>query len=471
MNFSYEMQDDRKLLVLPLQETDRLDTFVFGIMTNENVPGILPFEFSQSGGGRFFRYDVTNNTALKDYLVGVINKNMLLNVFQSILSTLTKCDAVFETLDSIVAEPEYVFVHPETREVFLICLPLSKTNGDPDAVRDFFKKIVINAMFESSENNSYVTEIINFLNRAEDFTVSGFEKLIGSIVEEDGRNKKTADGYVDVSSSSLCDNCGAKLKAGMRFCVLCGNDVSAKSKTKLYTCLKCGAVLDINLNFCNKCGTKIVKSELSDTYSNNGQTKLDDEFMKIEPAAQYFETAIEQQKEGVNGTINGNRSSTQFESPQNEHAQGSFDQASGALPEPASQARYEDSFPSPDYGETTVLWQDNIGETTVLSGSEFNVTYPFITRKKNDEIAYIDKKVFIIGKDKAKADYYVAGNPAISRVHAEIRMKNGEYYIVDKKSTNHTFLDNELIEPNVEVKISHGERIRLGDEEFEFKLN
>lgn len=37
-------------------------------------------------------------------------------------------------------------------------------------------------------------------------------------------------------------------------------------------------------------------------------------------------------------------------------------------------------------------------------------------------------------------------------------------------STNHTYVDGKMIQPNTEVPIQQGTKIRLGNEDFEFKL-
>jgi pSer/pThr/pTyr-binding forkhead associated (FHA) protein len=113
---------------------------------------------------------------------------------------------------------------------------------------------------------------------------------------------------------------------------------------------------------------------------------------------------------------------------------------------------------------------ENAEETTVVPDGKFNLNIPFIVRSKNGEIAYIDKKKFVIGTDKGCADYIISENPSISRAHAEIHSTKDEFYIVDIGSTNHTYIDDKIIENDMEVKISHGEKIRLGNEEFEFRL-
>lgn len=127
----------------------------------------------------------------------------------------------------------------------------------------------------------------------------------------------------------------------------------------------------------------------------------------------------------------------------------------------------------PVMSETTVLVSPMIGETTVLVNGQLpgqNQMIPFLIRRKGNEKISLNKPVFRIGKERSYADYFIGDNTAISRSHANIVSRDGEYYLVDTNSTNHTFLNGQMIQSNVETKLAHGDTIRLANEDFEFKL-
>ena len=75
-----------------------------------------------------------------------------------------------------------------------------------------------------------------------------------------------------------------------------------------------------------------------------------------------------------------------------------------------------------------------------------------------------------MGKERSFVDYFIGDNTAVSRSHANFITRDGEYFVVDTNSTNHTFVNGQMIQSNSEVKISHGDTIRLGNEDFEFKI-
>lgn len=134
---------------------------------------------------------------------------------------------------------------------------------------------------------------------------------------------------------------------------------------------------------------------------------------------------------------------------------------------------YSTTVQSPDFGGTTVLGARGFGqETTVLGGNAGTVSAvsPYLYRVKNNESIRINKESFIIGKERSFVDYFIADNSAISRSHAKISIKDNKYYITDTNSTNHTYLNGQMIQSSTDVEIRNGDKIRLANEDFEFKV-
>lgn len=128
---------------------------------------------------------------------------------------------------------------------------------------------------------------------------------------------------------------------------------------------------------------------------------------------------------------------------------------------------YVNFGPSEGSGETSVLSQGS-DETSVL-GAGAAIVSAMLTRKKNNENIQINKQLFKIGKERVKVDYCIPDNTSISRVHAQIIFKNNAYYIMDMKSTNYTYVNGNKVVPEQEMKLNSGDKIRLADEEFEFR--
>lgn len=122
------------------------------------------------------------------------------------------------------------------------------------------------------------------------------------------------------------------------------------------------------------------------------------------------------------------------------------------------------------FGDTTILGSNVIGETTVLNLAVSVQRKPFLVRLKNNEKIPLNKPVFRIGKERSYVDYFISDNPVVSRSHANVISRNGAYYVVDTNSTNHTYLNGDIISPNEEYPLVDGSKLRFGNEDFEFKI-
>ena len=124
-----------------------------------------------------------------------------------------------------------------------------------------------------------------------------------------------------------------------------------------------------------------------------------------------------------------------------------------------------------EYPETVALTPDNMYTETPSTFSKNERFVAKLIRIKTNEAVYITKPNFIIGKDAAKCDFCVTGNPTVSRRHASvtIRSKN-DCYITDLNSSNHTFVDGVQLTPNAPARMFRGSRVYISNEEFLFDI-
>ena len=106
--------------------------------------------------------------------------------------------------------------------------------------------------------------------------------------------------------------------------------------------------------------------------------------------------------------------------------------------------------------------------TTVLAGNSGGGAAFCLTRESNGEKIFLSKNIFRIGRDRNRVDYAISNNPAISRSHMAIVSRNGEYYVIDNNTANHTYVNEVVIPANVETPLHEGDVIRLANESFRF---
>ena len=217
----------------------------------------------------------------------------------------------------------------------------------------------------------------------------------------------------------------AILNDGINFSVfeleqyICSLELEGKTKNQKNKCPKCHTETNPGAKYCSACGTALSEKSII----GNGKV-----YNPLDNAPTKTVEIGEQRKEGKGNTQNF----------------------------------------------TTVLGAEEIpqaGDTSVLGVESINAAvYPYLVRKISNEKIRIDRLVFRIGKEKEQCDYFVGDNSAVSRSHANIISKNNRYYVIDLNSTNHTYVDDRMIQPKQETEIFSGTKICLGDEEFTFYI-
>ena len=153
---------------------------------------------------------------------------------------------------------------------------------------------------------------------------------------------------------------------------------------------------------------------------------------------------------------------------------GAGQQSVNAAPQPPYQPQ-QNMAPQPPYQpqQGAALQQEEYGETTLLGGQMVQngmLKMVHLIRRKTGEDICINKESFWIGKDAGYVDYCITDNTAISRRHALITIRDDVCYIQDNHSTNRVFVNGYVLEAGVDTRISNGDVIRMGDEEFTVKI-
>lgn len=126
-----------------------------------------------------------------------------------------------------------------------------------------------------------------------------------------------------------------------------------------------------------------------------------------------------------------------------------------------------------EYGGTETFdnLQKNAQESLKLKNKTRELEHEkvaYIIRKSTNEKILINRNIFKLGKDAAYVDYCIKNNPTVSRNHADIVRKADGYYLVDKGSLNHTFVDGKKLEPDEYRKLKNGCLFQLANEVFQF---
>lgn len=82
----------------------------------------------------------------------------------------------------------------------------------------------------------------------------------------------------------------------------------------------------------------------------------------------------------------------------------------------------------------------------------------------------VEKEEFVIGKSQVDTDMMITGNSSVSRRHARIICRGGQYYIEDLNSLNGTYVNESKVEPGISKELHTGDRIKVSDTELIFYM-
>lgn len=596
MEFTYENQGASTYLVYEVKESDVVDSLSLGMLTNNKIQGLAQTLFTQMNETRYIKYNVSSKISVRQFFNGPVNKKRLLGVFSGIVDGLLSAEDYMIDSNAIVLDLDYIFADVSTCEAMLICLPISNLERERTDLGVFFKNIMVNTQFDSTENSDHVAKIFNFLNTSPVFSLTDFKMLLEEIrndgnvtdmlsnVKNESINNQQNTAQNNINNRSVQPQQIPVQQAQPILVQQQQRTIQVQSKPQSQQAQQFQQPVrpmpnNIQMNIPNgnmsnqsingkqqqfqanqPSGTqkemslfyllqhysaenaaiyKAQKAAKKANAQNNmasgnmgmpeaGNKHKRDKNPKMpkgQPQSGNFNVPgkpegngmrvpsmqggnVRPPMSGMNGQQNfaipgqHNKSMVQDrgqqqnivqpqQSVQNEYA-ATEEQIGNVRTDYSNTSQnraqeYNQSFVQTqqnhqeqplmqgqqmNFGETTNLDMLRNGGTTVLNPSMRNpqMISPNLIRMKNNEKIIINKPVFRIGKEKSYVDYFVSDNTAVSRSHANIITRDSKYYVMDTNSTNHTYVNGKMIQSNIEVEIENGDKIRFGNEDFEFRM-
>lgn len=186
MQFTFENKGTSSYLVYEIQPSDELDTMSVGMLTNNRIDGLAPVSFTQMDSIRKIHYNVTSKISVHQVFEVPVTRQRLLSIFSNIVSAFLSAEDYMIDLNSIVVDPNYIFVDVTTNEVMLICVPvISLTSREVD-LQSFFKNLFFSVQYDSRENCAYIAQIINYLNSSMTFSLEEFKNILDTLLYGSG---------------------------------------------------------------------------------------------------------------------------------------------------------------------------------------------------------------------------------------------------------------------------------------------
>ena len=452
-----------------LDQTDIIDEKVDKGVSGK-FPQIIPCRLEEKDNQREFIYEIGNKVQLTEFLKKEINKKQMLTLLYNLLSGLEAFGMNMISLSYVAKDIQYVFVAPESLNVYFIVAGVDKEITDLNEVRNFVKDVICNAHYFEMDRDNYVARLITFTNKLGTFSVGDMKEFVnqllidmGIYIEEEKKKtekkeEKTANDKV--SRIGVMQNNAKMVRPGAS----AGGSVPPMPNRQVPPMPNGqpmpGRPMPMRMGPDGKPmngqpmpGRPMPMQMGPDGKPMNGQPMPGRPMpMQMGPDGKPIVPPIP----------NRPAPSMPEKKPEAAPVPPMPEKKPEAAPVPPMPEKKPEAAPVPPMPEK----KPEAAPVPPVEEKKPQVPVPYLLRIATNEKIYINKPEFSIGRSATKADYTVTDNSDVSRIHCIIERKNGVSYIRDNASTNGTFVNGQNIAGQKNVFLTNNAKVSLGDEGF-----
>ncbi len=529
-NFKARNIGQEKYLTYTMGEECELDEDVLDYCEENEPKELVGIIYEEDDDYDYLTYDITGKTSLETLIGEEMSSDDVLFLLRNIANGMISLKEQAIHLSYILLNRSYIYVDEANMEVQFICLPIESKAAVAAEFKSFVRQLLANMKYDVNEDLNYVGKLITYIN-SDSFNLRGLIGLSEALMEEAGMAFEEAgavesdgvevvnaepevsedSGNVSDFMSELSDQEEALPEIGDDDDETDEEDLIPTEEEELDSILPTGMTIDdaaeetsvpeIELPGANQEAkqeplAKPTRQTAAKTLPDRTDMKLDGgkeadvDLIKSRIKQLVGEVPTAKTMTPSGRTLSGideldqlldnkppvikknvvkvNRAALIQNAAEHEGETERLSTDSGAVPTingGLSGNAPEDKPKSNSVLSKTV--EEAPKATSILNAPK---AMPYLIRVNTEERIRLGKLIFKIGKASRGVDYTVSGNGAISRQHAIITQKDGVCYIKDNKSTNHTYVNGKMLDEGVEEILTHDSMIRLGDEEFLFKI-
>lgn len=461
--FTHEEQGDRKYLVYEKRAEDSMDTLTLEMISNNRIQGIAPLIHIQKDDSIYIKYDITGLKSFREYIQGCVRRQKLLRIMESIADAAIEAEDYMLKFSSYILNVDYIYLDSADLKVFMIVLPIVR---EEIPLEDFLKKLLMEVRYDQTEDCSYVAALLNFFSSSEAFSVYELKKRIVQFKQEKSSVKKEIDKKNEKSEPRVQKEQRTEIEKAPN-----EKPIVPNSPQKQH-CL--------NVLFSNEEEDAPKKEKRSLFFRKEKQEK--DENGKKEKKGFFARRAekrqkIEEKNLGMDAVLGGiaipgmdmpARAQDDGEEKEPLRPRGNLREQRVSVP---AQNIGLNRIPveADDFGETEWIGDED-DETAMLGQEDISGPEFFLYRVSTQETFRIFGEITRIGRSSTVAEICITGNKCVGRIHAFLHIRNGKVFIEDNHSKNKTYVDGIQLNPDSAIELQNGAKIRLGDEELEFRI-
>ena len=426
-----------------LDQTDIIDEKVDKGVSGK-FPQIIPCRLEEKDNQREFIYEIGNKVQLTEFLKKEINKKQMLTLLYDLLSGLEAFGMNMISLSYVAKDIQYVFVAPESLNVYFIVAGVDKEITDLNEVRNFVKDVICNAHYFEMDRDNYVARLITFTNKLGTFSVGDMKEFVNQLLIDMGIHIEEEKKKTEKKEEKTANDKVSRIGVMQNNAKMVQPGASARGSVPPMP----NRQVPPMPNGQPMPGRPMPMQMGPDGKPMNGQPMPGRPMpMQMGPDGK-----------PMNGRPMPGRPMPMQMGPDgkpivppipNRPASSMPEKKPEAAPVPPMPEKKPEAAPVPPVEE-----------------KKPQVPVPYLLRIATNEKIYINKPEFSIGRSATKADYTVTDNSDVSRIHCIIERKNGVSYIRDNASTNGTFVNGQNIAGQKNVFLTNNAKVSLGDEGF-----
>lgn len=453
MKISYRREMKHNYMIVEPEESDWC-SYECRMLEANAVEGILGFQLNQTDGQPRFYYEISSKQPLARILENQkIREAQLRRLILSLTQVLDRMERYLLPEGSILLEPEYIYIEPETFSVWLCLIPGRKEpfsenfgklleyllgkvdHQDKDSV------VLAYGLFQESRRENYgMQDILRLMERG------GYDK------EEAGHDRENDKEILKCREEQMETGTSAEpgIQSDKDGCEKKGSEKKGSSQGE-----RIGQGRNEIRNLQKRQDIR-EKSENKFLRFRETMAELWNRFIHPKEAAGR-KKQDEREKFPVQVSWE-----TMFGSEYSEDPEESED---GAMSPEENQKKSGsgdfDDFRECEEGRDTVLLAD-------LGTEECTKLHRLCSLDGESEDIVLSYYPFIIGKQENLVDYMLQ-KETVSRLHLKIEQIDEEYFIQDLNSTNGTSVSGHLLENNEAARLHPGDEICIARYRYRFE--
>ena len=473
-----------------LDQTDIIDEKVDKGVSGK-FPQIIPCRLEEKDNQREFIYEIGNKVQLTEFLKKEINKKQMLTLLYNLLSGLEAFGMNMISLSYVAKDIQYVFVAPESLNVYFIVAGVDKEITDLNEVRNFVKDVICNAHYFEMDRDNYVARLITFTNKLGTFSVGDMKEFVNQLLVDMGIHIEEEKKKTEKKEEKTANDKVSRIGVMQNNAKMVQPSASARGSVPPMPNRQVppmpngqpmpGRPMPMQMGPDGKPmngrpmpGRPMPMQMGPDGKPMNGQPMPGRPMpMQMGPDGKPMNgqpmpgrpMPMQMGPDGkpiVPPIPNRPASSMPEKKPEAAPVPPMPEKKPEAAPVPPMPEKKPEATPVPPMPEK----KPEAAPVPPMPEKKPQVPVPYLLRIATNEKIYINKPEFSIGRSATKADYTVTDNSDVSRIHCIIERKNGVSYIRDNASTNGTFVNGQNIAGQKNVFLTNNAKVSLGDEGF-----